>query len=674
MTRYITSFSVLLNLLCYTIYMKVFFSQMMDISNEILVMLFFVFALQAIATYGSIVANGNISLLYFSISIYIIAWILMLLLAKEQIGLVVSTILMSIFPLFIIFFFLSLFEQKYLSKYRLFFLLQICTSINNIFIYFFLPITEYYTLSFLSCYICCFLICFTIYHQNFKDLKFRKIGRFLLLSFMGGFGPFLLFHIIPLNLLGLKIFDHFYWTIYFLLIFPITVLVLLRKLEITSRNYLVYTIFSNIGIFLSFFVVMDTVIYIILSPKITDLLRLNNFTLISVYLTYHIIKWKFETREQKLAKDISLFHEQKTNVSYQLLSNEQFESTAKIISEVLLRAYEFSGVAFVWSENDNSPYFLFKNKNLVNLDRKFIDDHHLFSEEEKQLVSYKNGQLLVIPMLKMNQVRGLILVSKEKSEYFSKNELNELSKSAEEITLFLHTTEQRLKLEKILSTQHYSEFERAAYIKKHDLAQEDKKKLANYLHDDVLQTILAVKNLNLSIESNDRKTIELIDQTLKSLSLSMRDHMTQIYPSFLSVLPLENSLKKVAENLEMIYQLSIDIDWHFKNDLLLTETEKVFFYRIFKELLINAYKHSKANKIDIELTQRDNENILRVIDNGTGIKRNQLNDDEFYYDHLGLLSIKQEVDYKNGKFIIYSGKEIGTDIEVKIPVMKGMKI
>ncbi|WP_430604558.1 ATP-binding protein [Enterococcus sp. DIV1368b] len=89
---------------------------------------------------------------------------------------------------------------------------------------------------------------------------------------------------------------------------------------------------------------------------------------------------------------------------------------------------------------------------------------------------------------------------------------------------------------------------------------------------------------------------------------------------------------------------------------------------------MNAYKHSKANKIDIELTQRDNENILLVIDNSTGIKRNQLNDDEFYYDHLGLLSIKQKVDCKNGKFIIYSGKEIGTDIEVKIPVMKGMKI
>ncbi|MCQ9210857.1 sensor histidine kinase [Granulicatella seriolae] len=418
---------------------------------------------------------------------------------------------------------------------------------------------------------------------------------------------------------------------------------------------------------------MDVVVYYVISPQLTSLLRLNSVTLFIVYATYHIIQWRFEIREQKLASDITLFSDQKTNISYQLLSNEQFESMAKIISDVFLHSYEFTGIAFVWSENNNPPYFLFKKKSLVNLNHTFINNHNLFTDVDKKVINYKNEHVLVIPMMEINQVIGLIIVSKEKNKPFSQVELDELTKNAEEIAIFLRTSEQRLTVEKMLSTQYYSEFERAAYIRQHDLAQEDKKKLANYLHDNVLQTILAVKNLNLSIESNDLKTIELIDQTLKSLSVSMRDYMTQIYPSFLSVLPLENSFINLAKNLEIFYQLGIEINWHIEKNLPLTETQKVFFYRIVKELLTNAYKHSKANKIEVDLHQQDNNIILRVTDDGSGIKSNQLDDEQFYTTHLGLLSIKQEVDYKNGTLDIYSGRNIGTEIKISIPTARGTK-
>lgn len=633
--------------------------------------LFFIFALQALTTYGSIIANSNTTIRYFSICIATIAWILLLMFSRESVEITIRVTLMAMFPLFMLIFFLSLFEKSIMSKYRIYLLIQFFMGLIFLTTHFFNFLTVYYTLAFLAAHVSCFLICFIVYQKSFKHLRFRRMASLLLLSFIAGFGPFLLFHLLPTYMLGLDSFRRFYWTLYLLLIFPITALTFFKRLEVRPKNYLVFTIFSNITSFLVFFLVMDLAIYFIVSPQFTNILRLNSLTLILVYLIYLFTKWKFETRKQQLATDISLFSEQETNMSYQLLSNEQFESLAKIISDVFLHAYEFKGIAFVWSDNNHSPYFLFKNKQLANLNRKFIDEHRLFAQVDSKLISYENQLVFATPMFEASQVRGLILVSKEESNLFSKDEMDELSKNAKEIALFLRTAEQRLALEKLLNRPYYSEFERAAYIKQHDLAQEDKKKLANYLHDDVLQTLLAVKNLNLSIESKDSKTIDLIDQTLKSLSVSMRDYLTQIYPSFLNVLPLENSFKNLAEKLENIYPLDIEIDWRIEKELSLNETEKVFFYRIVKELLTNAYKHSKASKIEIDLRQEDGENILRIIDNGHGIKRNQLDDEQFYINHLGLLSIKQEVDYKNGLLDIYSGRDFGTEIEVRVPIMKG---
>lgn len=44
---------------------------------------------------------------------------------------------------------------------------------------------------------------------------------------------------------------------------------------------------------------------------------------------------------------------------------------------------KFDRVAFVWSESNKPSYFLFKNMKLISFVRKFVDDYHLFSDENK---------------------------------------------------------------------------------------------------------------------------------------------------------------------------------------------------------------------------------------------------------------------------------------------------
>jgi len=652
--------------------MIVVLGRIVNISIEYCVIFTFIFTLQAIATYSGLISNGNTSILYFSFSIYTVSWILLLIISDEKISRSIATILISAFPFIILIFFTGLFEKKRLFKYRFFFLIQLLASFLNTYVYFFLSSTTYYALSFILCYTCCFLICIAIYFQNYRDFRFGKSSKLLVNSFVGGFAAYIIMDIIPIYILNLQQFSRFYWTIILLIIFPISALILLRKLEVSARSYLAYSIFSSVGVFLVFFIIMDILIYAFLNPNYLDLLKLNNYTLIIVYLVYLFLRWKYEFRKKKLELEMTEYYDQKKEISYQFFTDVQFELVAKFLSEVLFYTYDFLGIAFVWSDSNGSSYYLYKSKKLANISRDFIKDNNLFSNLDQTTVEFEGSLVLVTPMLNRLNVKGLMFTSKEMFNSFSDNELNILSRVAKEVSLLLYISEQRIELEKDIQNQKYSAFERSVYLEKRDFAQKEKKNLANYLHDDVLQSILAIKNLNLTINSKDQKTIKLIDRTLNSLTLSMRDYMKQIYPSFVNSVPLNSSFKKFAEDLEAFYQLKIDVNWQLENNMKLNETEKVFFYRTFKELLTNAYKHSKATRVEVKFIQKNGENILCISDNGVGIIRDYLHNDDFYFKHLGLLSIKQEIDYLKGSFVMISDVGSGTDIEVKIPIMKGM--
>jgi signal transduction histidine kinase len=90
------------------------------------------------------------------------------------------------------------------------------------------------------------------------------------------------------------------------------------------------------------------------------------------------------------------------------------------------------------------------------------------------------------------------------------------------------------------------------------------------------------------------------------------------------------------------------------------ETELSIF-RIAKELLNNALKHSKASKIEAQLIYFDDFLYLSVEDNGVGFVKN-----EKEIKGIGLKNITLRVNYLNGKMSQESSDK-GTLISVEIP-------
>jgi signal transduction histidine kinase/ligand-binding sensor domain-containing protein len=95
----------------------------------------------------------------------------------------------------------------------------------------------------------------------------------------------------------------------------------------------------------------------------------------------------------------------------------------------------------------------------------------------------------------------------------------------------------------------------------------------------------------------------------------------------------------------------------------LTATE---IYRIGKEALHNAFKHSEASHIEIELEYVSDALKLRVRDDGSGIDE-KIMQDGMRKGHWGLPGMHERATKIGGSLDVWSRKDEGTEIEVSVP-------
>jgi signal transduction histidine kinase/ligand-binding sensor domain-containing protein len=88
-------------------------------------------------------------------------------------------------------------------------------------------------------------------------------------------------------------------------------------------------------------------------------------------------------------------------------------------------------------------------------------------------------------------------------------------------------------------------------------------------------------------------------------------------------------------------------------------------YRLGREALVNAFRHSKAKTIEVEIEYSPKYFKLRVRDNGCGISPEILRTGRA--GHLGLPGMREGSDRIGAKFKIESRAESGTEVELSVP-------
>jgi len=93
-------------------------------------------------------------------------------------------------------------------------------------------------------------------------------------------------------------------------------------------------------------------------------------------------------------------------------------------------------------------------------------------------------------------------------------------------------------------------------------------------------------------------------------------------------------------------------------------TVALTIYRIAQEGLINALRHGKPTRVDIDLHSNDSHMVLTVTDDGVGLPS-----DWSRPGHFGLRGLAERVDHLGGTFTVANHEPHGVRLTAQIPLV-----
>jgi PAS domain S-box-containing protein len=207
----------------------------------------------------------------------------------------------------------------------------------------------------------------------------------------------------------------------------------------------------------------------------------------------------------------------------------------------------------------------------------------------------------------------------------------------------------------------------------HDLAgklitaqEEERRRIARDLHDDVAQRIALLSNkmhnLRRSLPTAIAASEELSDiqKEIEQASESVRLISHQLHSSNL-ILGLPRALEGYCR--EFSQQRGIKVEFTQKGPMIrIPEPVPLVMFRVLQEALYNVARHSGAAQVEVSLLTEGDEIRLRVKDRGKGFDPAQIS------DGLGLVSMRERLRFVGGKIKLSSAPGLGTEIEAAAPV------
>jgi two-component system NarL family sensor kinase len=236
-----------------------------------------------------------------------------------------------------------------------------------------------------------------------------------------------------------------------------------------------------------------------------------------------------------------------------------------------------------------------------------------------------------------------------------------------------------LQLLHIISDQIGLAIQRAQFSAEHTQAAtrlatiEERNRLAREIHDTLAQGLAAI-TLQLEIadtlfQSRPERAQETIQKALRLARGNLEEARRSVMD--LRAAPLQkHSLTEALASLAVAEQVPlVDYTYTPTQDFpVLSARIETGIYRIAQELLTNARKHAKAEKISLTLIAEEQRISLSVQDDGCGFDpesvAQQTNSSS---GHFGLAGINERIKLLGGSLCILSEPGAGTSIEVSIP-------
>jgi len=322
-----------------------------------------------------------------------------------------------------------------------------------------------------------------------------------------------------------------------------------------------------------------------------------------------------------------------------------FRTSETVYTEIIIRANPSDEITEVWGETKGVLGLLILFAVLVNILVYISLGQGLAPIESilKGLDGIEKGEYqLRLPMFKFPELSRI-------SEKFN-NMAEVLQKSRDE---------NRLLTQKTLAIQ-----------------EDERRRLAQELHDEFGQSITAIKAVAASMgqaRGQDRELLQSRAGTIATFSDRMyevaRRMMRQLRPAILDEFGLISALQDMIDDWNTRHEEAF-CHFEFKGKLNeLGEEVNISIYRVVQESLTNIVKHSKASDVTVSLNRLEKDedhDALHEIGIQLLIKDNGIGFDESTTWGLGLLGMRERIEALNGTFVMKSGINDGAELIISL--------
>ena len=201
--------------------------------------------------------------------------------------------------------------------------------------------------------------------------------------------------------------------------------------------------------------------------------------------------------------------------------------------------------------------------------------------------------------------------------------------------------------------------------------EEDRKRVARDLHDQIGQILTSIKMdliwMTRHLPKSEDAMLARVKESVQSINdgvKSVRNICSGLRPGVLDDLGLAAAIEWQASEFTSRNGIRCEVtvppvDLHLDGD------RATAAFRIFQECMTNVIRHAHAKSVRVALCQEE-ENILLVVeDDGIGFCETDISNP---HGSLGLLGMKERAQFCGGAMQISSSKGKGTTVTVRVPL------
>jgi signal transduction histidine kinase len=204
--------------------------------------------------------------------------------------------------------------------------------------------------------------------------------------------------------------------------------------------------------------------------------------------------------------------------------------------------------------------------------------------------------------------------------------------------------------------------------------EEERARLARELHDQTVQTLIALGHREQQLKQYVADHPEAVDvlADLRAMTLQAVEDLRRIIramrPVYLEELGLVPALEMLVHDLNLS-ERAIDVSFEKHGDpVRLAPDHEMALYRVAQEALNNVWQHSGASHAWLVVRFADGEIVISVRDDGQGFEAPRRVADLSEEGHFGIMGMYERAALINAHLHIESEQGEGTTIRVQVPL------